>query len=124
MSNQLYPKIKKLRGELNLPYLEAEDKTKLYYRAFLPEGPQKILLCIHGLGGYSGDFIELGERLVKLNIAVYALDLRGHGLSQKEKEKYLRKEINVKVLKILQYHQEIHQILINIHGIIFLIIIK
>lgn len=99
MSNQLYPKIEKLRGELNLPYLEAEDKTKLYYRAFLPrkgvellggepEGPQKILLCIHGLGGYSGDSIELGERLVKLNIAVYALDLRGHGLSQKEEEKY------------------------------------
>lgn len=88
MEKDLYQKIEKIRRDLNPKYLETEDKTLLYYREFLPTNPEKILLCIHGLGGHSGGFIELGERLKSLNIGVYALDLRGHGLSQKEKEDY------------------------------------
>lgn len=84
----LYSEIEKLRKKLNLKYIEAEDKTKLYYREFLANIPEKILLCIHGLGGHSGDFIELGEKLKENNVSVFALDLRGHGLSQKENENY------------------------------------
>lgn len=84
----LYSEIEKLRKKLNLKCIEAQDKTKLYYREFLANTPEKILLCIHGLGGHSGDFVELGEKLKENNVSVFALDLRGHGLSQKENENY------------------------------------
>jgi alpha-beta hydrolase superfamily lysophospholipase len=85
---EIYEKLERLKIQLNLPYIEAEDGTKLYYREFLSENPQKILLCIHGLGGHSGGYIELAERLKKLNIVSYAIDLRGHGLSQEKKQPY------------------------------------
>lgn len=85
---EIYKKLEILRKELNLPYIETEDKIKLYYREFLLENPEKILVFIHGLGGHSGCYIEVAERLKKLNISSYAIDLRGHGLSQLENQPY------------------------------------
>lgn len=105
----LFIEVKRLQKELNLPYIETEDKTKLYYRKFLPPSPQKILLCIHGGGGHAGGFIELGSRLKNLNIGVYAIDLRGHGLSQRENEPYFSfKQILSDTKLMVNYLKERH----------------
>lgn len=55
---------------------------ELYYQSWRPEQPiLAVVGIIHGLGGHSGLFGTLVERLVATGYGVYALDLRGHGLS-------------------------------------------
>lgn len=68
-------------------FFKTSDNKKLFYRFYSPTknlncSPQKILLCLHGLGGHSDGFEKLGEILTKQNILTLALDQRGHGLSQ------------------------------------------
>ncbi|SRR5579875_967 len=41
--------------------------------------PRAVLLCVHGLGLYSGSYEAFGKRMARLNIATYALDVRGFG---------------------------------------------
>ncbi|MBS1956551.1 MAG: alpha/beta fold hydrolase [Cyanobacteria bacterium SZAS-4] len=41
--------------------------------------PKALLLCIHGLGLYSGSYINFGKHLSRLGINVYAIDVRGFG---------------------------------------------
>lgn len=41
--------------------------------------PRALLLCIHGLGLYSGSYANFGKRLARLGISVYAIDVRGFG---------------------------------------------
>ncbi len=47
--------------------------------------PQIALLCIHGLGLYSGAYQAFGTRIAKLGIATYAIDVRGFGSWMKAK---------------------------------------
>src|SRR5271170_3951452 len=41
--------------------------------------PRVILLCIHGLGLYSGSYKDFGMIMARRGIAVYAIDVRGFG---------------------------------------------
>jgi acylglycerol lipase len=41
--------------------------------------PRLVLLCIHGLGLYSGSYKDFGLRMSQLGIATYAIDVRGFG---------------------------------------------
>lgn len=41
--------------------------------------PRALLLCVHGLGLYSGSYANFGKRLSRLGINVYAIDVRGFG---------------------------------------------
>jgi alpha-beta hydrolase superfamily lysophospholipase/thiol-disulfide isomerase/thioredoxin len=41
--------------------------------------PRLILLCIHGLGLYSGSYKDFGTHLSQLGIGTYAIDVRGFG---------------------------------------------
>jgi len=41
--------------------------------------PRVALLCIHGLGLYSGSYQNFGMRMAARGIAVYAIDVRGFG---------------------------------------------
>jgi acylglycerol lipase len=44
-----------------------------------PQKPRALLLCIHGLGLYSGSYTNFGRRLSRQRISVYAIDVRGFG---------------------------------------------
>lgn len=45
-----------------------------------PDGkPRAALLCLHELGFYSGNFDDLGNRMSKQGMVVYAIDERGFG---------------------------------------------
>ncbi|WP_258103348.1 alpha/beta hydrolase [Marinoscillum sp. MHG1-6] len=49
------------------------------------EKPEKILCIVHGHGEHGGRYEALAGELVKENFAVFAMDLRGHGLSSGKK---------------------------------------
>lgn len=59
----------------------ADDGLVLQGRYWSPAKPIAVMSLVHGLGEHSGRYVELADRLGKANIAVVAVDLRGHGKS-------------------------------------------
>lgn len=63
--------------------------------AWKPEGkPRGVLLCLHELGLYNGVFDNLGTRMAKEGLAVYAIDLRGFGGWSEIKSKDSRMDLD------------------------------
>lgn len=54
----------------------------LHTRRWGPERPAAVV-CVHGIAQHGGIFAELGERLARLGHSVLAVDLRGHGDSER-----------------------------------------
>ncbi|HEX2202168.1 MAG TPA: alpha/beta hydrolase [Longimicrobium sp.] len=59
----------------------APDGLRLAYRAWTPAAPRAALLVVHGLGEHGGRYAALARALSARGVAVFALDLRGHGRS-------------------------------------------
>jgi alpha-beta hydrolase superfamily lysophospholipase len=56
--------------------------VEIYWRAWLPAGkPKAVVQIVHGIAEHSGRYASLAKELVLAGLAVYAGDLRGHGLS-------------------------------------------
>jgi acylglycerol lipase len=58
------------------------DGEEFPYSSWLPAGevkPKVVVVCVHGLSGAASDFEQLGKRLSKQGMAVYAHELRGQG---------------------------------------------
>lgn len=69
-------------------YLVVGDGVRLCYRCWLSnsvERPRWVIGCIHGIAAHGRHFRVVGERLSPIGAAVYAFDLRGHGLSEGER---------------------------------------
>ena len=63
--------------------IDALDGLKLHIRIWAPDEAPKAALClVHGLGEHSGRYDRLAMRLKERGYAVFAIDLRGHGLSE------------------------------------------
>lgn len=62
-------------------YLEGVGGLRLYYRAWELTRARAAILVIHGLGEHGGRYEPIAERLTSYGFSVFALDLRGHGLS-------------------------------------------
>ena len=64
-------------------FFEGARGTKLYAQWWRPRNvtPRGVLVIVHGLRDYGARYAEIGERLAKDGIAVYAADLRGHAHS-------------------------------------------
>lgn len=62
-------------------YFEAEDSTKLFYRAWIPERKEKkkVLLGIHGAVVHSGNMKFPGKYFAQKGYPFYAFDQRGQG---------------------------------------------
>ena len=61
----------------------ASGNASIYYQGWLPDGDVKaVLLVVHGLGEYSGRYMNVVDHFVPLDYAVYALDHIGHGKSE------------------------------------------
>ncbi|MEM9136437.1 MAG: lysophospholipase [Cyanobacteria bacterium P01_F01_bin.42] len=55
---------------------------RLYYRVWHPLQQAKgVVLIVHGLGGHGGQFVPPAEMWSSADLAVYTVDLRGHGRS-------------------------------------------
>ncbi len=63
-------------------YVEAVGGVRLHYRSWEATRPHAALLVLHGLGEHSGRYLELGGSMVEHDVSTFALDLRGHGLSE------------------------------------------
>lgn len=61
-------------------WLNASDTSSLYVNHWSPTLPPKaIIILAHGMAEHSERYTKLAEWLVHAGMAVYALDLRGHG---------------------------------------------
>ncbi len=60
---------------------QATDGFYLAYRYWKATAPKRLVVCIHGLGDYSGWFRNIAPKLAANGSEVYALDLRGFGES-------------------------------------------
>ena len=63
-------------------HLEAADGTRLHYRAWPVDRPRAALAVLHGLFEHSGRYRELAAFMNGAGVAVFGLDLRGHGRSE------------------------------------------
>jgi len=68
--------------------LTCSDSHVLYYHAWLPEGAQvkAVVHLLHGMAEYSQRYDRFARYLNKQDIAVYAQDHRGHGLTATKAE--------------------------------------
>ena len=57
------------------------DGTQLAGRHWPVETPKAVMALVHGFGEYSGRYNPMAAHLNALDIAVVAIDLRGHGKS-------------------------------------------
>ena len=60
---------------------------KIFTRTWLPPAgqPKAVLVIVHGFNSHSGHYLWVGEQFANHGLAVYALDLRGRGLSDGER---------------------------------------
>lgn len=61
--------------------VRTEDQLDLVLQSWLPESPRGVIVIIHGLAEHGGRYQETAAALGARGWAVYAGDLRGHGLS-------------------------------------------
>ncbi len=61
--------------------IKTSDGLELFSQSWIPESPVGTLLLIHGLAEHSGRYAATAKFLAHAGWAVYACDLRGHGLS-------------------------------------------
>ena len=54
----------------------------IFVRARIPDNPQRILVCVQGLGGHGGYYEDLACKEALERTIVIAPDLRGHGCSE------------------------------------------
>jgi alpha-beta hydrolase superfamily lysophospholipase len=60
--------------------LQAVDHVRVVYRRWLPEETARVALqIVHGASEHSGRYGRLATALTERGVAVYAMDLRGHG---------------------------------------------
>lgn len=64
-------------------YIEADDGIKSYVLEIAPDGPEKAspVICLHGLTRNHKDFEPIFDFLRESGRKVYAIDVRGRGLS-------------------------------------------
>ncbi|MEQ8471701.1 MAG: alpha/beta hydrolase [Marinoscillum sp.] len=66
-------------------YFLSQDGLRLCYRHWDCEDAKKIVCIVHGIGEHSGRYAHVAEAFNKAKISVFALDLRGHGISEGKK---------------------------------------
>lgn len=66
------------------------DETKLFYRMFPSRNEKAIVVLVHGFGEHQGRYDHVINELKKIDVTVYALDLRGHGRSSGVRGRILR----------------------------------
>jgi alpha-beta hydrolase superfamily lysophospholipase len=62
--------------------LTSKDGINIFVHAWVADNPQRILVCVQGLGGHGGYYRELACQVALKGTIVVAPDLRGHGHSE------------------------------------------
>jgi alpha-beta hydrolase superfamily lysophospholipase len=71
---------------MNEHTVEGAGGLKVFVRSWQPEGkPRATVVINHGFKSHSGYYEWAAEQLTQSQLAVYALDMRGHGKSEGER---------------------------------------
>lgn len=63
-----------------------KDDVRIFYRGWKPQGAARAVLVIcHGFNSHGGQYGWVAEQAVARELVVFALDLRGRGLSEGER---------------------------------------
>jgi lysophospholipase len=62
-------------------HITTSDRLDLYWQSWTASEPRGVIVIIHGLAEHCGRYRETGEFFAANGWAVYACDLRSHGLS-------------------------------------------
>jgi lysophospholipase len=62
--------------------IEGVGRIRLHYRTWEASSPRAAIVLVHGLGEHSGRYDEFASRMAAFGFSTYAMDLRGHGLSE------------------------------------------
>ncbi len=68
--------------EPTVGYLEGTGGVRVAYRFWEHPEPRGSVVCVHGLGEHSGRYQVLAEAVAPIGLDLYAIDMRGHGLTQ------------------------------------------
>jgi len=77
-------------------YLLTQDGVKIFLRSWIPKEPERAvdaILCIHGLSSHGGEFHIVGNYFSSKGFWVFALDLRGNGLSGTKGDATLKEQL-------------------------------
>jgi alpha-beta hydrolase superfamily lysophospholipase len=80
--------------------LKSKD-GRVFYRDWECADPKAAIILVHGLGGYSGRFYEMGPMLANNRLNVYAIELKGHGESPSIRGHVSNFKIYTEELKLL-----------------------
>jgi acylglycerol lipase len=61
--------------------IKTSDGLELFSQSWVPPSPRGTILLVHGLAEHSSRYSSTAEHLAEAGWAVYACDLRSHGLS-------------------------------------------
>lgn len=65
---------------------QSKGGVRVHFHEWLPEvAPRGIVVICHGIHAHGGQHAWTAERLLERDLAVYAVDLRGRGLSEGER---------------------------------------
>ena len=71
---------------MNEATIEGKDGLKIHVREWQPaQKPSAVVVIVHGFKAHGGLYEWSAEQLTHHGLAVYALDLRGHGRSEGER---------------------------------------
>jgi alpha-beta hydrolase superfamily lysophospholipase len=71
---------------MNEEKFASKDGLQIFMRSWTPEtAARAVVLVVHGFKAHSGLYDWAGPQMAARGLAVYALDLRGHGLSDGER---------------------------------------
>lgn len=83
------------------------DNGKIEGYSWELDNPDKVVCIVHGIGEYGGRFDRVAEGFRKENMAVLALDLRGHGNSIEKKGHCApRKDVLRDVSHLIEYAKD------------------
>jgi alpha-beta hydrolase superfamily lysophospholipase len=90
-------------------FFQGVGGLRLYYRSWEQPRARAALAVVHGLGEHSGRYEALAERLGGYGFSTFALDLRGHGLSEGRRGHVKRFE---------SYLQDVDRFRRELHGLV------
>lgn len=73
-------------AQLSEDRFDGAGDLRIFFRVWRPEGaPRGVVAICHGVNSHSGQYFWAAEQLTAKGFVVYALDLRGRGLSDGER---------------------------------------
>ena len=73
-------------AQLSEDKFDGAGDLRIFFRVWRPEGaPRGVVAICHGVNSHSGQYFWAAEQLTAKGFVVYALDLRGRGLSDGER---------------------------------------